>query len=76
MQNRALRQEPRYEPATVIPLKQEDSLIEWLEANNRLISREVVVENEQEESDTEELSNFIEEEPDYEEDDSIEEIEA
>ncbi|MBR8827010.1 MAG: DUF3134 domain-containing protein [Gomphosphaeria aponina SAG 52.96 = DSM 107014] len=40
MNNPSLRQEPRYEPATVIPLKQESSLIDWLIATNRLIPRE------------------------------------
>jgi hypothetical protein len=40
MKNPALNQEPRYEPAVVIPLKQEASLIDWLKANNRLIPRE------------------------------------
>ncbi|NES81357.1 MAG: DUF3134 domain-containing protein [Moorea sp. SIO2B7] len=41
MYNPSLRQEPRYEPATVIPLKQESSLLDWLEANGRIIPREV-----------------------------------
>lgn len=40
--NPALVQEPRYEPAIVIPLKQEASLLDWLQANNRLIPREIV----------------------------------
>lgn len=40
MKNPALRKEKRYEPAPVIPLKQEGSLLDWLEANNRLIYRE------------------------------------
>lgn len=40
--NPALVQEPRYEPAIVIPLKQEASLLDWLKANNRLIPRETV----------------------------------
>lgn len=40
--NPALVQEPRYEPAIVIPLKQEASLLDWLKANNRLIPREPV----------------------------------
>lgn len=40
MKNPALRQEKRYEPAPVIPLKQEGSLLEWLESNNRIIYRE------------------------------------
>ena len=39
--NPALSQEPRYEPAIVIPLKQEASMLDWLKANNRLILREV-----------------------------------
>lgn len=38
--NPALVQEPRYEPAIVIPIKRESSLIDWLKANNRLIPRE------------------------------------
>ncbi|MEM7759139.1 MAG: DUF3134 domain-containing protein [Cyanobacteria bacterium P01_A01_bin.40] len=40
--NPALVQEPRYEPAIVIPLKQEASLLDWLKANNRLIPRETI----------------------------------
>ena len=40
MQNPALRQEPRFEPAAVIPLKQEDSMLTWLESEGRLIPRE------------------------------------
>ena len=40
--NPALVQEARYEPAIVIPLKQEASLLDWLKANNRIIPREAV----------------------------------
>lgn len=40
--NPALVQEPRYEPAIVIPLKQEASLLDWLKANDRLIARESI----------------------------------
>ena len=40
--NPALVQEPRYEPAIVIPLKQEASLLDWLKANDRLIAREAI----------------------------------
>lgn len=40
--NPALVQEPRYEPAIVIPLKQKASLLDWLKANNRLIPRESI----------------------------------
>jgi Protein of unknown function (DUF3134) len=59
MHNPALRQEPRFEPAAVIPVQRELSLIEWLKATNRLISREIV-ETENIPDLDEELSDFIE----------------
>ncbi len=40
VKNPALSQEPRYEPAIVMPIKQKTSLLDWLRANNRLIARE------------------------------------
>ncbi|NJL83676.1 MAG: DUF3134 family protein [Chloroflexaceae bacterium] len=40
MKNPALHQEPRYEPAKVIRLKQDTSLLEWLQSSGRLIPRE------------------------------------
>ena len=40
MYNPSLRREPRYEPAGVIPLEQETSILDWLSANGRLIPRE------------------------------------
>lgn len=39
-ENRALSQEARYEPASVIPLKRGESLLKWLASNNRLAPRE------------------------------------
>jgi hypothetical protein len=55
----SLHQEPRYEPAVVIPLKQEISLLDWLKANNRLIARESVSEPDTSgELDPEELDGF------------------
>ena len=36
----AISQEARYEPATVIPIKRDSSIINWLETTNRLIYRE------------------------------------
>ena len=39
VKNPALSQEPRYEPAIVIPIKQKTSLLDWLRANNRIIAR-------------------------------------
>ncbi|OKH20090.1 hypothetical protein NIES593_20120 [Hydrococcus rivularis NIES-593] len=46
MHNPSLRQEPRYEPASVIPLKKDSSLIDWLKATGRLIERETVEDTE------------------------------
>ncbi|NEP34399.1 DUF3134 domain-containing protein [Moorena sp. SIO3B2] len=40
MYNPALREIHRDQLAEVIPLKQETSLLDWLESNNRLIPRE------------------------------------
>jgi Protein of unknown function (DUF3134) len=44
LHNRALLQEARYEPATVIPLKRGASLLDWLENQGRLIPRDKVEE--------------------------------
>jgi hypothetical protein len=40
MYNPSLREEPRDQLAQVIPLKQESSLLDWLESSNRLIARQ------------------------------------
>ncbi len=40
MKNPALRKEKRYQPAPVIPLTQDESLLDWLDANNRIKYRE------------------------------------
>jgi hypothetical protein len=42
MYNPSLREEPREQLAEVIPVKQETSLLDWLEANDRLLAREVL----------------------------------
>ena len=44
MHNSPLREEPREQQASVIPLKQESSLIDWLQASGRLIARDGVQE--------------------------------
>lgn len=57
MYNNSLREEPREQLAEVIPVRQETSLLDWLEANNRLIARDV-----QDDSfldDEEEISDLI-----------------
>lgn len=40
MYNPSLREESRFKVADVIPVKQEVSLLDWLETNGRLIARE------------------------------------
>lgn len=40
MYNPSLRREPRYEPASVIPLKQDNSILEWLRSSGRLTARD------------------------------------
>ena len=66
--NPALSQEPRYEPAIVIPLKQEASLLDWLKANDRLIPREPA-EKEQEVDAADEMDELLDGEEDFDEDD-------
>jgi hypothetical protein len=41
MLNSPLREEPRNQRAAVIPLKQESSLLDWLQSSGRLIARDV-----------------------------------
>ena len=41
MYNPSLRRESRYEPAAVLPVTREQTLIHWLESNNRLIHRDI-----------------------------------
>ncbi|MEH2249790.1 DUF3134 domain-containing protein [Nostoc sp.] len=36
-----LREDPRNQRADIIPLKPESSLLDWLQTNNRLITRDV-----------------------------------
>lgn len=58
MYNPSLRREPRYEPAAVLTVARDQSLLDWLEANNRLIyreSEEVLPEGVDEEVDIAEL---------------------
>ncbi|MDJ0734524.1 MAG: DUF3134 domain-containing protein [Nostocaceae cyanobacterium] len=41
MLNSPLHEQPRNQRASVIPLKQELSLLDWLQSTNRLIPREI-----------------------------------
>jgi Protein of unknown function (DUF3134) len=58
MLNSPLREAPRNQRASVIPLKQETSLLDWLSASGRLIARD---KHEQEVGDVgeEEISDFL-----------------
>ena len=60
----AISQEPRYEPAAVIPVKRDSSIINWLEATNRLIYREQEETKGQVEEDAE-ISDLIEVDDNY-----------
>ncbi|MBE9007025.1 DUF3134 domain-containing protein [Fortiea sp. LEGE XX443] len=68
LSNPALHEEPRYQPAAIIPLKQEQSLLDWLASTGRL-EPYVFVENyyedeeEDEEEEVVELINTYEYEP-------------
>ncbi|MEM9926862.1 MAG: DUF3134 domain-containing protein [Cyanobacteria bacterium P01_D01_bin.50] len=70
MLNSPLYEVPRSRRASVIPLKQEPSLLDWLQANGRLISRDPVEQQGQkQEQDINSLIGIEEGIPDYEFDD-------
>ena len=66
----ALTQEPRYEPAAVIPVKRDSSIINWLEATNRLIYREQEEVKTPIEEDAE-ISDLIDVDDSYDDDDDL-----
>ncbi len=72
MKNPALNQEIRYEPASVIPLKQESSLLDWLKANNRLIPREPKEKESLDNAEDPEIDELMGNEEDFEEDSDFE----
>lgn len=41
LRNPSLTQQPRYKPAEVIRSQQQPSILDWLEANGRLLARDV-----------------------------------
>ncbi len=66
----AISQEARYEPAAVIPVKQDSSIINWLEATNRLIYREQEETKGQLEEDAE-ISDLIDVDDNYDDEEDI-----
>ncbi|MBD0346011.1 MAG: DUF3134 domain-containing protein [Coleofasciculus sp. Co-bin14] len=68
MYNPSLREEPRDQLAEVIPVKQESSLLDWLETNNRLLAR--AGDEDEYLEDEEEISELMGvEDSDYDDDD-------
>ncbi|NET52152.1 MAG: DUF3134 domain-containing protein [Merismopedia sp. SIO2A8] len=59
MENPSLRSEPREQLAQVIPHKQETSLLDWLEANGRLLERDTLSESETLIDSEEEISELM-----------------
>lgn len=79
MKNPALSQELRYEPATVIPLKNKSSLLDWLQAEGRLIPREVQetplsADGEEEISELMDVDEANYDDDDDDDDDDVEEV--
>lgn len=60
--NPALHEEPRNQVTVVIPLRQEESLIKWLQSTGRLVPRwsyEEYDEEQVEEEDVSEITNTV-----------------
>lgn len=58
MDSPALRQMPRSQPAQVIPVQRDASILSWLESTGRLIPREPV-DSILDEPDSEEISDLM-----------------
>lgn len=58
MMNSPLREQPRLQRASVIPLKQESSLLDWLQSSGRLIARDNH-EPDYQEGDEEEIESLM-----------------
>ncbi|HEY9809581.1 MAG TPA: DUF3134 domain-containing protein [Halomicronema sp.] len=76
MYNPSLREQPRYKMADVIPVRQESSLIVWLENTGRMIARDALDQDylEEEAAEFSELMSAEEGTFDIEEDDDDDEI--
>lgn len=60
LSNPALHEEPRYQPTAIVPLKQEESLLDWLESTGRLVPHVSVEYCYQDEEDEEEdVAEFL-----------------
>lgn len=74
MQNPSLREEARYDPAAVIPLTHETSIIDWLEATGRMVPRDVVEPEAETKGDEIDLTDFMDlgDDDEYDDDDFVE----
>ncbi len=72
MYNPSVRQESRYEPASVIPLKTDSSILEWLRNSGRMMPRdkEEVEKNQINLEEDIDISGLIDDDPGY--DDALE----
>jgi hypothetical protein len=57
--NPALRETPRNQPAAVIPLQRDASMLDWLESTGRLLDREVQEQQAALDGGEEEISEFL-----------------
>lgn len=72
MDSPALRQMPRSQPAQVIPVQRDASILSWLESTGRLIPREPV-DSVLDEPDSEEISDLMgADDGGYDDDDDVE----
>ncbi len=60
MQNSPLREQPREQRASVIPLKHESSLLDWLQSSGRLISRDQQEQDFLDSAEEDDVSGLIE----------------
>jgi hypothetical protein len=74
LSNPALHEEPRYQATPIIPLKQEESLIDWLQNSGRLMSYPSVDYYYEEEGDEEEYVEELVDSFDFEEEE-VEDLE-
>ncbi|MDJ0620328.1 MAG: DUF3134 domain-containing protein [Calothrix sp. MO_192.B10] len=69
MLNSPLREAPRNQRADIIPLKQESSLLDWLQSSGRLIARDVHEQKSSEEEEDVESMLGVEDGIGYDDDD-------
>jgi Protein of unknown function (DUF3134) len=82
MYNPSLREQPLDQPAEVIPIKHESSILDWLEATGRLLAREEAVVDAGFDEADEEISDLMggddigyDDDDDFADDDDVAEIE-